>query len=226
MNDSLHKRFGSRFDAGSELAKRLERFAENRSTVVIAIPKGGVEVGAAIARELALPFDVLILGSITTPGCGETALGAITSDGVRMLNSAMIDRLHVDRDDIRRAVLKQSLHLARCQKVYRGDRPSVDVADRTVILVDDGSTACSTMRDAIRLLRRQHAEHVVVALPATCHHAACDMRLEADELVTLAEPAAKVRQHDWFEHAPPTRAAEVRRLLHEAFTEQAAESSN
>jgi predicted phosphoribosyltransferase len=226
MHDSPHKRFGSRFEAGSELAKRLARFAGHHQAVVLALPKGGVEVGSSIAHELGLPFDVLVICSITTPACGETALGAITSGGVRMLNCAMIDRLHLDEAEIRKAVLRESIHLARRERVYRGELPSQDVADRTVILVDDGSTPCATLRNAIRLLRRRHADQVVVALPAACHHAACDLRLEADELVTLAEPALHAGTNQWFEHAPATRAAEVRRLLHSAFSGEDTETRN
>ncbi len=212
------KRFGSRQEAGRALAKRLAGFAAT-DAVVLALPKGGVTVGAEIAHLLQLPFDVLLIDRITAPGCGETPLGVITSGGVRILNSAIIDRLHISDDVVRCAVLRKALRLARRERLYRSHHPSVDVADRTVILVDDGSAPGTTLRNAIRLLHRQHAEHMVVALPVVCHHAACDLRMEADEVVTLEESSAHISVRNWLESFPPTTSTDVRRILNEEFEE-------
>jgi predicted phosphoribosyltransferase len=84
-----------------------------------------------------------------------------------------------------------------------------------VILVDDGTAPCATLRNAIRLLRRQHADHIVVAVPITCQHAACDLRMEADGVVTLGESSADISARKWFESFPPTTTAEVRQILSE-----------
>jgi predicted phosphoribosyltransferase len=221
MQTTSPKRFPTRQDAGRALAKRLSHYMAASDTVVMALPKGGVAVGAEIARILGLPLDVLVVGRITVPGCGDTPLGAITSGGVRMLNCAMIDNLHLTEQDICEAVLRKSLELAESEHNYRRQRPSLEVADRNVILVDDGSSPCSILRSAIRLLRRQHAERVIVAVPATCHHAACDLRMEADELVVLAEPASDGPAGKWFEHFEPPTNDEVRRMLGSAPLEAA-----
>jgi predicted phosphoribosyltransferase len=215
MQTSSQKRFGSRQHAGRALAKRLAGYTSATDVVVLALPKGGVAVGAEIAAILGLPFDVLLVGRITTPGCGGTPLGAITSSGVRMLNHAMIDSLRLSDEEIRQAVLRKSLQLARRERLYRSQRPSIDVADQTVILVDDGTAPCATLRNAIRLLRRQHADHVVVAVPITCQHAACDLRMEADEVVTLEEASADISARKWFESFPPATTAEGRLILSE-----------
>jgi predicted phosphoribosyltransferase len=219
MHSTILKRFGSRQEAGRALAKRLAGLAAT-DAVVIALPKGGVTVGAEIAHLLQLQFDVLLMDRITAPGCCGDPLGAITSGGVRMLNSAMIDRLHLSDDVVRGAVLRKALRLARRERLYRTSHPSVDVADRTVVLVDDGTASCATLRNAIRLLHRQHAEHVVVAVPATCRNAACDLRMEADEVVTLEESSVEISARQWFESFPPTTSAEVRRILSEEFEEK------
>jgi putative phosphoribosyl transferase len=216
MHTSLTKRSGSREEAGRALAKRLAGFAAT-DAVVLALPKGGVTVGVEIARLLQLPFDVLLMDRITAPGCREAPLGAITSGGVRMLNLAMIDRLQLSEDVVRDAVLRKSLRLARRERFYRSHHSSVNVADRTVILVDDGKASCATLRNAIRLLRRQHAEHVVIALPYTCYESACDLRMEADEMVTLEEPSMEIEAANWFESSPPATSAEVLRILSEEF---------
>jgi predicted phosphoribosyltransferase len=219
MQTSSHKRFRTRREAGRSLAELLAHYSGDPETVVLALPKGGVAVGAEIAHLLGLPFDLLLVDRITAPGCGNTTLGAITSGGVRMLNCAMIDRLHLSEEDVHRAVLRKAVRLARREHLYRSQRPSIDVADRTVILVDDGSASCSTLRNSIRLLHRQHADHVIVALPVTCHQAACDLRMEADEVICLAEPSAAVPTATWFESRAPARSAEVCEILNEEFQE-------
>lgn len=213
MHSKKSGRFSNREEAGRELAKHLVKFSGLKKIIVLALPKGGVPVGAEIAAMLNKPLDILLVGKITAPGCGEAALGAITGGGVRLLNSAMIDRLHLSDQDIKAAVLMGSLELARQERLYRGHRSSLEVADHTVILVDDGTTPCAMVRDAIRLLRRKHADRIVVAMPAACHHAACDLRLEADEVVTLAETASSIPAGKWFRRFPKTTDAEVRRLL-------------
>ena len=217
MKTKPHKRFGSRREAGLALAELLGKYAGDPETVVLALPKGGVAVGAEIAHQLDLPFDVLLVDRITAPGCGDRNLGAITSGGVRVLNYALIDRLRLRNEDVRLAVLRKAMRLARRERLYRSARSSVDVADRKVILADDGSSSCATLRNSIRLLHRQHADHVTVALPVTCHNAACDLRMEADEVVRLVEPSSEEPARKWFVSSAPARCAEVCEILNEEF---------
>lgn len=217
MHSASHPRFVNRMEAGRELAKKLVKFKKDPDVIILAIPRGGVAVGAEIADALEHPLDVLLLGKVTTPGCGDTPLGAVTSGGVRLLNSAMIDRLHLSEEEVRAAVLRECQDISRRERLYRGDHPSLEVADRTVILVDDGSTPCATVRNAIRLLRRQHVERIVVALPAVCRHSACDLRYETDEVVTLAEPSSPTPAGRWFREFPPTTDREVRSMLDQHF---------
>jgi putative phosphoribosyl transferase len=218
MKTTMLEHCGSRQEAGRALAKRLAGYAAT-DAVVIALPKGGVLVGVEIAHLLQLPFDVLLMDRITAPGCGDTPLGAITSGGVRMLNSAMIDRLHLSDEVVRGAVLRKALRLVRRERFYHSNHASLQVADRTVILVDDGTAPCATLRNAIRLLHRQHAEHVVVAVPITCKHTACDLRMEADEVITLEEPSVEIASGRCNKSFPPATTAEVRRILSEEFEE-------
>lgn len=209
--------FASRCEAGRSLAKILARYTGDPETVVLALPKGGVSVGVEIAHCLGLPFSPLLLERITAPGCGNTRIGAITSGGVRVLDSALIDRLRISDEDIHLAVLKKAVRLARREHYYRSQRPSIRVADRTVILADDGSSSCVTLRDAIHLLRRQHVDHVIVALPVACNHAACDLRMEADEVLSLLETTTQVPATACFESPAPIRSADVCELLNREF---------
>jgi putative phosphoribosyl transferase len=212
-NATSIKKFGTREEAGRQLAKRLAKFAAVKNAVVLGMPRGGIPVGVEIARQLGLPFDVLLMSRIPSPGCGELPLGAITSGGVRVLNGAMIDRLRLSDREVRDAVLREATQLAMREKNYRKMLPSIDVADQNVIITDDGTTHLSVICDAIHLLRRQHVEHVVVAVPTACHHSACDIRLEADEVVTLAEPSKKIPAARWFENFTPPSSEDIRCIM-------------
>ena len=215
MNSVKLRKLPSRRTAGRNLAQRLTKFSGRCDVVVLALPKGGVEVGAEIASSLKAPLDILLVRKITISSPERAVLGAITSGGVRILNGALIDHLQLSDAEIRAAVLEESMELCRRERLYRGEVPSIDVADQTVILVDDGATPCATIRDAIRLLRRQHAERIVFATPATCHHAACNLRHEADEVVTLTEPSKPVSVGKWLKHVPRTTDDKVCRLMME-----------
>jgi putative phosphoribosyl transferase len=212
MQTQRTMRFRSREEAGRQLADKLASYAKTPDVVVLAMPCDGVPVGTEIAEALEKPFDVLVIGPITAPGDG-TLLGAITAGGVRMLNCAKIDRLHLSQAEVNSAVLEGSLEIARREKSCRGAYPHVDVADRTVILVDDGTTSCELICDAIRLLRRQHAEHIIVAVPAVCRQTAGVLRLEADHLVTLMESEDSLTVGGIFKQLPHLTEAKVRRLL-------------
>ena len=215
MNSVKLRKLPSRRTAGRNLAQRLMKFSGQCDVVVLALPKGGVEVGAEIAVFLQVPFDVLLVRKITISSPERAVLGAITSGGVRILNCALIDQLRLSDSEVRAAVLEESMELCRSERLYRGDAPSIDVADQTVILVDDGGTPCAIIRDAIRLLRRQHAERIVFVTPATCHHSACDLRREADEVVTLSEPSKPVSVGKWLKHVHRTTDDKVCRLMME-----------
>lgn len=208
--------FTNREDAGRALAARLTRYRDCPDAVVLAAPGGAVEVGRALASELHLPFDILIVSGINAPGRGREQIGAMTSGGIRMLNFELIDRLRLTDAEIRRAILHKAVRVNCRERHYRDGRPSIDLADRTVILTDDGSSRCNTIRNAVRLLHRRHVDRIIIATPAACRHDACDLGMEADEFVSLAESNAPLPPSAFFKNCPRTSSRGVKRLLHAA----------
>lgn len=208
--------FTNREEAGRTLAARLSRFANCPDAVVLAIPGGAVEVGRTLATALRLPFDILIVSVITAPAGGREPIGAMTSGGVRMLNFELIDRLHLSDAELRKAILRKAVCVSRREQHYRDGRPSIDLADRTVILADDGASRCETIRNAIRLLHRRHAERIIIATPAACQHAASDLGMEADEFVSLTQAEEPQPPAAWFMQCPRTTSRRVKCLLHAA----------
>jgi len=213
MKTHSPRRFKNRQDAGRQLARSMADFASIPGVIVLAFPNGGIPVAVEIARALGKPLDILLMREITHPDDHEIVLGTITSGGVRALNCALIDQLHLSDSQVAEAILYECQELARCEQLYRHDHPSLSVADKTVILVDDGVTPCGTFRNAIHLLRRQHADRIVVALPAASGHDTCDLRLEADEVVALAESETCGSPEKFFRKFGPTTDEKACRLL-------------
>lgn len=130
-------RYSDRREAGRLLADRLERFAGRDDVLVLALPRGGVPVAFEIARRLDAPLDVFIVRKLGVPWHGELAMGAIASDGVRVLNEDLVARLDLTSADIDRVAAAELQEWERCAAAYRGNRPPLGVAGKTIIVVDD-----------------------------------------------------------------------------------------
>src|SRR5215203_1786780 len=100
-------RFRNRTDAGRELAERLQEYAGRDDVVVLALPRGGVPVGAELARRLGAPLDVFLVRKLGVPGREELAMGAIASGGVRVVNDDVIADLGLTDEDIARTALAE-----------------------------------------------------------------------------------------------------------------------
>jgi putative phosphoribosyl transferase len=165
--------FRDRAHAGRELAKMLEEFRDS-AALVLAIPAGGVPVAAAIARELGLPLDVVPVSKVLYPWTTEAGYGAVAFDGSVLLDEAAVESNGVKPEQVEKAVAEARAKVERRLTKLRAGRPSFEVSGKSVILVDDGIAAGSTMRAAIGALRRQGASRVFVAVP-TAQRRAFDM---------------------------------------------------
>src|SRR5437588_10483900 len=141
-------RFRDRREAGRALAGLLERYRGRDDVVVLALPRGGVPVAYEVARAVGAPLDVYLVRKLGVPGHEELAMGAIATGGVRVLNEAVVDALHIPPATIDAVAAAEQRELARRERLYRGTRPAPDVRGRTVILVDDGLATGATMRAA------------------------------------------------------------------------------
>ena len=207
------KRFLNRREAGLELAEKLDRFAGRQDVVVLGLARGGVPVAYEIARTLDLPLDVFVVRKLGAPGHEEFAIGAIATGGVRVLNQEAIRHLGITQSAIERITMLEQQELERREKMYRDDRPPVNIKGRTVIVVDDGLATGSTMQAAITALRRQGPASIIVAAPVVALETCEYLRTVADgcEYVQSPEPFYGVGL--WYEDFSQTTDREVRSLL-------------
>src|SRR5262252_3887563 len=145
--------YRDRRDGGRVLASRLERYAGKEDLVVLALPRGGVPVGFEVATRLRVPLDVFLVRKLGLPGDDELAMGAVASGGVRVLQHDIIAAAGVSERVIEEVSAAELRELERRERVYRGDRAPLEVAGRTVMLVDDGLATGATMSAAVHGVR-------------------------------------------------------------------------
>src|SRR5688572_26838768 len=179
---ALQEPYRDRRHAGTELAHRLGHL-KGDDVVVLGLPRGGVPVAFEVARALEAPLDVFVVRKLGLPGHEELAMGAIATGGVQLLDPGVIRASGVSEDEIEAVADRVRGELERRERAYRGERSPPDVRDRTVILVDDGLATGSTMRAAVRALRRQGPARVVVAVPVGAPDSCSELDGEADEVV-------------------------------------------
>ena len=219
--------FTDRRDAGRRLARRLHGYTAQQPAVV-ALPRGGVPVAYEVARALDAPLDVIVARKLGAPDQPELGIGALV-DGDHpetVLDQQAIALLGVDRDYLRSEIDRQLREIRRREAAYRGGRPPVGLAGRTVIVIDDGLATGSTMRAALRAIRRAGARRVVLAVPVAPLDTLAALAREVDEVVCLATPADFDSVGRFYRDFAATSDAEVVHLLADARHAAAAAHAN
>jgi len=209
----IKQRFRDRAEAGRLLGERLRRFAGRPDVVVLALPRGGVPVGAEVARSLQAPLDVFVVRKLGVPGHEELALGAIAPGGVRVLNRELIDALDLSPEWLEAIDARERRELERRERSYRGTLPPPRLGGRTVIIVDDGLATGSTMTAAIEAIRSSEPAAVIVAVPVADPDVCEALGAAADEVVCLLAPHPLGAVGFYYADFSQTTDAEVRELL-------------
>jgi putative phosphoribosyl transferase len=197
MTDAARSRFVDRPDAGRRLAERLLPLAE-QEPVVVALPRGGVPVAAEVARALDAPLEILAVRKLGAPHNPEYGIGAITEDGIRVFDAEALAVLGIDNAALDAIVDRESEELRRRVVAYRGERPPLELKDRTVIVVDDGVATGVTDTAALRAIRRCRPRRLILAVPVCPPDSLARLRREADETVCLISPLRLRGVGEWY----------------------------
>lgn len=182
--------FADRAAAGRLLAKRLAQERLQGPLVVVALPRGGVPVGAEVARALNARLELLVVRKIGAPGQPELAVAAVV-EGPRpeiVTDEALCAATGADRAHIDRQAAVQWREVERQRAAYRGSLALVQPGAATVILVDDGIATGVTVRAALEALRRLHPARLLLAVPVAPHETLVELRTHCDAIICLAEP--------------------------------------
>jgi len=211
--------FTNRKEAGEQLANALERFRKE-DTVVIALPRGGVEVALPICRRIKAPMTLLLVRKLGLPAQPELAMGAIV-DGekpVTVRNENVIGFSGVGQDEFDAVAARELMEIHRRNKLYFGGRDPVPIEGRVAIVVDDGIATGATVRAAIKGLKARNPARIVLAVPVASQEALDMLRDEVDEVVVLEGLSALGAIGFSYQDFPQLTDADVIAALNEADT--------
>jgi len=177
--------FENRHDAGRQLATELHGY-DNRSTVVLAIPNGGVPIALELANALKADLGLVVCRKIPMPLNPGAGFGAIADDGTIILNEEAVGRIGLNRQQIEYEADRVRAEIKQRSILYRANRPLVSVTGKTAIIVDDGLASGFTMMAAVQSIRHRRPREVVVAVPVASAAALKKLKTVADKVVARA----------------------------------------
>ena len=208
--------FQNRIDAGRQLGEALGRrlgLPDGEAPLVLAIPRGGVVVGAEVARALKAPLDLWLARKIGAPHNPELAIGSVSVNGEVYLNQPIIDAFGLQREHLEVEIRRRQEELLERMRLLRGHEEPVEVRGKTVILVDDGVATGSTALAALASLKRAGAARRILAVPVAPAETAPDLRAAADEAVILDTPYDFAAVGQFYRDFEQVSDEEVIRLL-------------
>jgi putative phosphoribosyl transferase len=210
--------FRDRGEAGRILGAELARRQLAKNVIVLALPRGGVSVGAEVSEVLNAPLDIVVVRKLGVPWQPELAMGAMAGR-TRVLDYQLVRELGISDEEIESVVTRESIEMKRRELLYRGGLQAPDLRGRTVVLVDDGLATGSTMVAAVRHAGSAQPQKIIVAVPVASAQACMLMRREADECVCLAVPEPFHAVGEWYIDFRQVTDAEVQSILKHSYSQ-------
>ena len=179
--------FRDRIHAGELLARKLKFYIKDikGASIVLAIPSGGVPVGNAIAKELGVPLDLIIVRKLPIPYNTEAGFGSVSWDGEVKLNDKLVSGLQLSGEEIGKAIDKVKRELDKRMELFRDNRPFPELKGMTVIIVDDGLASGYTILAAISSVKKHYPSKIIVAIPTASKNAIDLVSPYVDEVFCL-----------------------------------------
>lgn len=206
--------FIDRFDAARKLVPLLQNYRAQPNTIVLAIPRGGLELGNVLAKELQLPLDVIFTKKISLPDNPEYAIGAV-SDAHVFVNEAFAE-MPALQDYISQQVGEIRNVIQERTQNYRRNMPPLSLKDKTVIVVDDGVATGSTLLATIALIKEYQPKKIVVALPVAPVGTLEKIKQAADQVICYATPEPFYSVGQFYQNFTQVDDEQAIKLLQEA----------
>jgi len=174
--------FHNRIEAGLLLAAKLKKY-KNDPGIVLAVPRGGIPVAYAVAKELGFPIEVILTKKIGHPVNKEYAIGAAS-----LTDYFIIPHENISEEYIQQEVERIRTRLKEMYKIFMGDREPENLQGKTVILIDDGIATGNTLMSTVNVLRKSKPGKIVIAVPVASKSAVNKLSSEVDEVIALLIP--------------------------------------
>ena len=204
-------RFDSRSDAARRLAAALKAY-EGRHPLVLAIPRGAVEIGAVLAEALGGELDVILVRKLRAPGNPELAVGSVDETGWTYVAEHAAGSGANPRY-LEQEIREQSELLRRRRALYTPSRPPIDPGGRIVIVVDDGIATGASMIAALHAAREKQPARLICAVPVAAAETLAQIKHYADEVVCLNAPLGFHAVGQFYKDFRQVEDAEVVALL-------------
>jgi predicted phosphoribosyltransferase len=208
--------FQDRSEAGRLLASELAKHKLAPDSIVLALPRGGLPVGAEVAEALKVPLDIVVVRKLGVPWQPELAMGAIAG-GTCVLDHELIRMLGISDEDVEAVVARETKEMERREELYRRGLPELNLHGLTVVLVDDGLATGSTMLAAARHVRSAHPKKLIIAVPVASSQACGRLTSEADECICLAVPQPFSAVGEWYMDFRQVTDEEVQNILKDRY---------
>lgn len=204
--------FADRKEAGEILAEKLLEYKDNKDVIILAIPRGGVEIGVPVAKALNAKLDIIVTRKIGAPDNEEYAIGALSETGDVFLNPESSSIF--DPEDVKEVIKKETREAEQRVKKYRGHKlPSLK--GKIVLLVDDGLATGSTMVAAAKAVKAQKPAKLVVAVPCAPPDSVKKVKEIADEVIALEVTSFFMAVGQFYYNFSQTSDNDVERLMKE-----------
>ena len=177
--------FKDRHEAGKKLAEKLLKYKNHKDAIVLAIPRGGVEVGYEIAKFLNVKLDIVVTKKIGLPGDEEFAIGSIGPYKKVMLNEETVRIYNISEDYMHEQKKQIGKEIERRYKVYKGKYELQNLKNKIAILADDGVATGFTTRAAINYIKSQNPKKIILAVPVSPADFSREIKEEVDEFICL-----------------------------------------
>lgn len=207
--------FKDRYDAAHQLVQKLREYKNNPNVVIIAIPRGGLELGSVLAKELHAPLDIALTKKIGFPSHPEYALGAVSLDSV-LLDEQILSLYQDLIPYVKQEVIRLQAMLEDRYQKYKGNTPSINLNNKIVIVVDDGVATGKTLAVTLDLIKKSNPQKIIVALPVAPAGSLALLRSKSDDLICLLIPTVFHGVGQFYKSFDQVDDREAIRLLHEA----------
>lgn len=204
--------FKNRHEAAIRLGEQLKKYKDNKEVIVLAIPRGGVEIGYEIAKFLNVKLDILVTKKIGLPGDEEFAIGSVGPDKKVALNEETIRIYNVTEEYISQQKREISKEIERRYKAYRGKYELQNLKNKIIILTDDGIATGFTTKAAINYIKSQNPKKLILAVPVAPADFAREIKNEV-EFICLHSTNLFFSISQFYDNFPQLTDEEVKNYL-------------